>query len=91
MDYGAEYAALQALYETPDEDTLQTWGVDYVVFDGSALARFLTLMKIGMRKRFPVWYEDTGCTNPAKEPRGLKPPSWRGANTKHLQLAPHPT
>ena len=33
---------LQALYETPDEDTLQTWGVDYVVFDGSALARFDT-------------------------------------------------
>ena len=60
MDYGAEYAAMQALYETPDEDTLQTWGVDYVVFDGSALARFDT-DEDWYAERFPVWYEDTGC------------------------------
>ena len=60
MDYGAEYAAMQALYETPDEDTLQTWGVDYVVFDGSALTRFDT-DEDWYAERFPVWYEDTGC------------------------------
>ena len=60
MDYGAEYAAMQALYETPDEDTLQTWGVDYVVFDGSPLARFDT-DEDWYAERFPVWYEDTGC------------------------------
>ena len=60
MDYGAEYAAMQALYETPNEDTLQTWCVDYVVFDGSALARFDT-DEDWYAERFPVWYEDTGC------------------------------
>ena len=60
MDYGAEYAAMQALYETPDEDTLQTWGVDYVVFDGSALARFDT-DEDWYAARYPMWYEDGIC------------------------------
>ena len=60
MDYGAEYAAMQALYETPDEDTLDVWGVDYVVFDSSVAAKF-DADEDWYAARYPVWYENNGC------------------------------
>ncbi len=60
MNYSAEQAAMQALYETPDEAALQYWGVDYVVFDSSVLAEF-TADESWYAARYPVWYEDAGC------------------------------
>lgn len=40
MDYAAEYAAMQQLYEAPDEETLEAWGIDYVLFDSYVSSRF---------------------------------------------------
>ena len=40
MDYSAEYNAMRALYETPDEDTLAAWDIGYAVFDCCVYAKF---------------------------------------------------
>ncbi|MGN0984352.1 MAG: hypothetical protein ACI4OI_05865, partial [Gemmiger sp.] len=40
MDYAAEYAAMQQLYEAPTEETLKDWGIDFVLFDSYVSSRF---------------------------------------------------
>ena len=60
MDYGAEYAAMQAMYEEPDETALEVWGVDYVVFDSSVAAKF-DADEAWYKERYLVWYEGSTC------------------------------
>ena len=60
MDYSDEYAAMKSLYETPDEATLQTWGVDYVLFDSWSAGRFTTDEQ-WYADRYPLWYQNDGC------------------------------
>ena len=60
MDYSAEYNAMRALYETPDEATLAAWDIGYAVFDSSVYAKFAA-DENWYAARFPVWYEDAGC------------------------------
>ena len=40
VDYTNQRNAVQALYETPDAVTLDAWGIDYAVFDGSVSAQY---------------------------------------------------
>ena len=60
MDYGAEYAAMQAMYEEPDEAALEQWGVGYVVFDGSVFAKY-DADERWYAERYLVWYESDTC------------------------------
>ena len=60
MDYSAEYNAMRALYETPDEATLAAWDIGYAVFDSSVYAKFAA-DENWYAARFTVWYEDAGC------------------------------
>lgn len=57
MDYTDEYRAMVSLYETPDEATLQTWGVDYVLFDSAVYARFRA-DEDWYRQRYELWYSN---------------------------------
>ena len=60
MDYSAEYNAMRALYETPDEATLAAWDIGYAVFDSSVYAKFAA-DESWYAARYDVWYEDAGC------------------------------
>lgn len=60
MDYGAEYDAMQTMYEEPNEAALDVWGVDYVVFDGSVFAKF-DADETWYAEKYPVWYAGKGC------------------------------
>ncbi|HJD22344.1 MAG TPA: hypothetical protein H9915_11105 [Candidatus Gemmiger faecigallinarum] len=40
VDYTSERNAVQQLYETPDQASLDAWGVDYVVFDANVAAQY---------------------------------------------------
>lgn len=60
MDYSAEYNAMRALYETPDEATLAAWDIGYAVFDSSVYAKFAA-DESWYATRYDVWYEDAGC------------------------------
>ena len=60
MDYTAEYNAMKALYETPDESTLAAWGIGYAVFDSSVYSKFAA-DESWYAQRYPVWYEGSGC------------------------------
>ena len=60
MDYSAEYNAMQALYETPDEDTLAAWDIGYAVFDSSVYAKFAA-DESWYAARYDVWYENAAC------------------------------
>ena len=60
MEYAAEQATMQAMYETPDEATLEQWGVGYVVFDGSVFAKY-DANETWYAERYPVWYEGNAC------------------------------
>ena len=60
MDYSAEYNAMRALYETPDEDTLAAWGIGYAVFDSSVYAKFAA-DESWYAARYDVWYENAAC------------------------------
>ena len=57
MDYSAEYAAMQSLYETPSAEDLQRWDVEYVLFDGNVYARFAA-DEGWYAQRYPLWYEN---------------------------------
>ena len=57
IDYTDEYRTMVSLYETPDEATLQTWGVDYVLFDSAVYARFRA-DEDWYRQRYELWYSD---------------------------------
>lgn len=57
MDYSAEYNAMRALYETPDEDTLAAWDIGYAVFDSSVYAKFAA-DESWYAARYDVWYEN---------------------------------
>lgn len=57
MDYSAEYNAMRALYETPDEDTLAAWNIGYAVFDSSVYAKFAA-DESWYAARYDVWYEN---------------------------------
>ena len=60
MDYSAEYNAMRALYETPDEDTLAAWDIGYAVFDSSVYAKFAA-DESWYAARYDVWYENAAC------------------------------
>lgn len=60
MDYTAEASAMRMLYEYPDESILDTWGIDYVVFDASVSAEFAS-DETWYADRYPLWYENDGC------------------------------
>ena len=60
MDYSAEYNAMRALYETPDEDTLVAWDIGYAVFDSSVYAKFAA-DESWYAARYDVWYENAAC------------------------------
>ena len=60
MDYSAEYNAMRALYETPDEDTLAAWDIGYAVFDNSVYAKFAA-DESWYAARYDVWYENAAC------------------------------
>lgn len=60
MDYSAEYNAMRALYETPDEGTLAAWGIGYAVFDSSVYAKFAA-DESWYAARYDVWYENAAC------------------------------
>lgn len=60
MDYSAEAAAMQTLYEFPDESVLDAWGIDYVVFDASVSAEFAA-DETWYADRYPLWYENDSC------------------------------
>lgn len=57
MDYGAEYAAMHQLYETPDEAALDAWGVDYVLFDSYVLSGF-SADESWYSSRYELWYQN---------------------------------
>ena len=40
LDYSDEYSAMVSLYAQPDARTLAAWGVDYAVFDTTALTQY---------------------------------------------------
>lgn len=60
MDYSAEYNAMRALYETPDEGTLAAWDIGYAVFDSSVYAKFAA-DESWYAARYDVWYENAAC------------------------------
>lgn len=57
MDYTDEYQAMVSMYEAPDEASLQTWGVDYVLFDNAVYTRFQA-DEDWYRQRYELWYSD---------------------------------
>lgn len=61
MDYSAESAAMTSLYQTPDEQTLTDWGIDYVLFDSYVLGSFPDADEDWYAARYSLWYENEGC------------------------------
>ena len=61
MDYSAEYAAMAALYEHPDAETLKLWGIDYAVFDSSVYSRFPDADEGWYAANETLWYKNDGC------------------------------
>lgn len=60
MDYTEESSAMRLLYESPDENTLSTWGIDYVLFDDSVSAEF-SADEEWYAARYPLWYQNGSC------------------------------
>lgn len=60
MDYAAESNAMRSLYESPSEEILADWDVDYVVFDASVAAEFSTREE-WYAARYPLWYTNSSC------------------------------
>ena len=57
MDYSDQYAAMVSLYARPDEVTLDAWGVDYVVFDTTALTQY-SGDESWYADRYELWYQN---------------------------------
>ena len=57
MDYVSEANAQRSLYESPDEATLQSWDIDYVVFDASVYASFQA-QEYWYAERYELWYQN---------------------------------
>jgi len=60
MEYSNEYAAMRALYETPEEGTLSAWGIDYVLFDSYVYGRFKA-DENWYSSRYPLIYGNPSC------------------------------
>ena len=57
LDYSDEYSAMVSLYAQPDAQTLAAWGVDYAVFDTTALTQYGG-DEGWYAQRYELWYEN---------------------------------
>ena len=57
LDYSDEYSAMVSLYAQPDARTLAAWGVDYAVFDTTALTQYGG-DEGWYAQRYELWYKN---------------------------------
>ena len=60
VDYTSERAAVQTLYETPDEAALAAWEVDYAVFDANVATQYQA-DESWYAARYPLCYQNGSC------------------------------